>query len=100
VRSPAAPRPKHLDTTCSGLRVRVTDARKVRPYAFGLALIAALRSQPEFRWVRDGAWLDTLLGTPRVRQALERGDPVGDILATDAPGIERFRRETRGLLLY
>lgn len=100
VSSPAAPRPKHLDTTCSGLRVRVTDARKIRPYAFGLALIAALRSQPEFRWVRDGAWLDTLLGTPRVRQALERGDPVGDILAADAPGIERFRRETRGLLLY
>ncbi len=100
VGSAAAPRPKHLGTTCPGLRVRVTEARAVRPYAFGLHLLAALRRQPEFRWVREGAWLDTLLGTPRVRQALERGDSVGDILAADRPLHERFARERRAHLLY
>ena len=100
VSSPAAPRPKHLDATCSGLRVRVTDARAARPYAFGLALLSALRVQPEFRWVREGEWLDTLLGTPRVREALERGDPVDDILAADRPAIDRFRGERRDALLY
>jgi uncharacterized protein YbbC (DUF1343 family) len=100
VSSSAAPRPKHLDTVCSGLRVRVTDARAVRPYAFGLALLTALRLQPEFRWVREGAWLDTLLGTGRVRPALEGGTPVEEILAADQPAIERFRRETRDLRRY
>ena len=59
-----------------------------------------LRFQPEFRWVREGAWLDTLLGTRRVRPALERGDAVADILAADGPSHERFVRETRGLRLY
>lgn len=98
--SAAARRPKHLGAACSGLRLRVTDARTVRAYAFGLRLLSTLRLQPEFRWVREGAWLDTLLGTRRVRPALERGDAVADILAADGPFHERFVRETRGLRLY
>jgi uncharacterized protein YbbC (DUF1343 family) len=98
--SPAAPRPKHLGAACSGLRVTVEDAPSVRPYAFGLELLFALRLQPEFRWIREGAWLDTLVGARRVRAALERGDAVAEIVAADRAGHERFARETRGLLLY
>ena len=98
--SPAAPEPKHLDQPCAGLRVRVTDPRAVRPYAFGLELLSALRREPEFGWVRDGAWLQTLVGSREIRPALERGDAVADILAADRPSHERFARETRDLLLY
>jgi uncharacterized protein YbbC (DUF1343 family) len=100
VASAAAPRPKHQGVECAGVRVRITDPRAVRPYAFGLELLSALRRQPEFAWTRDGAWLDTLLGTDRVRTALEREDPVEDVLAADAPAIERYERERRGILLY
>jgi uncharacterized protein YbbC (DUF1343 family) len=98
--STAAPRPKHLGTACEGVRVRVTDAGSVRPYAFGLQLLSALRRQEGFAWVREGEWLDTLLGTGRVRAALEREEPVADILAADGPAIERFERRRRDVLLY
>ncbi len=99
--SAAAPEPKHLGQRCRGFRVRVEDATAVHPYAFGIALIAALRStQPELKWVRDGAWLDTLLGTRRVRRALEGGDAVAAILAADGPGIGRFERDRQSALLY
>jgi uncharacterized protein YbbC (DUF1343 family) len=98
--SAAAPRPKHLDVSCEGVRVRVTDPRAIRPYAFGLELLSALRRQPEFDWFGEGAWLDTLLGTGRVRAALEREEPVAEILAADAPAIARFSRERRDVLLY
>jgi uncharacterized protein YbbC (DUF1343 family) len=99
--SPAALDPKHEGKTCRGFRVRVEDATAVRPYAFGLSLLAALRStQPELTWVREGAWLDTLLGTRRVRRALEEGSAVDAILAADAPGIERFERDRASALLY
>jgi uncharacterized protein YbbC (DUF1343 family) len=98
--SPAAPRPKYLGVPCAGVRVRVRDPSLMRPYAFGLNLLAALRQQPEFEWSRGGARLDTLLGTGAVRAALDRGDPVSDILAADAPAIERFERERRDVLLY
>jgi uncharacterized protein YbbC (DUF1343 family) len=100
VPSPAAPRPKHAGIECAGLRVRVTDARVVRPYRFGLELLSVLRRQPEFAWARGGRWLDTLLGTPSVRAALERSEAVSAILAADTPAIERFKQHRQDVLLY
>ena len=97
--SPAAPDPKHRDQLCAGLRVRVRDARRAEPYRLGITLLHALRAQSGFRWRGEGA-LDTLLGTPRVREALERGASVAEILAADQDAIARFRRERAAVLLY
>lgn len=97
--SEAAPAPKHRDEPCAGVRVRVTDAAAVRPYALGVALLHALRREPEFRWRRDGA-LDWLVGTQTLRKALERGDSVQAILDADAADIEAFRRDRIPALLY
>jgi uncharacterized protein YbbC (DUF1343 family) len=98
--SPAAPSPKLRGEPCRGLRVRVKDAAAARPWALGLRLLVALRRHPEFAWVREGAWLDTLSGTRAVRAALERGDEVEAILAAEAPAIEGWRRERGKALLY
>jgi uncharacterized protein YbbC (DUF1343 family) len=98
--SPAAPSPKLRGEPCRGLRVRVKDAAAARPWTLGLRLLVALRRHPEFAWVREGAWLDTLSGTRAVRAALERGDEVEAILAAEAPAIERWRGERGEALLY
>jgi uncharacterized protein YbbC (DUF1343 family) len=98
--SAAAPKPKLLGEECRGLRVGVRDARAARPWALGLRLLAALRRHPEFAWVREGAWLDTLTGTKTVRAALERGDSVDAILASEAAVIDAWREERKPLLLY
>ena len=98
--SEAAPEPKHRDVACDGVRVRVTDARAARPYALGVALLHALRREPEFRWRRDGA-LDWLVGTRSLREALERGDTVSRRSSTaDAPAIDGLapRPRSRSLL--
>jgi uncharacterized protein YbbC (DUF1343 family) len=97
--SEAAPEPKHRDRECHGVRVRVTDRASARPYALGVALLHALRSDPQFRWRREGA-LDWLVGTRRLREALERGDSVEQIVAADEAGIEAWRRARTGSLLY
>jgi len=98
--SPAAPKPKLEGAACRGVRVRVTDASAAEPYALGLRLLVALRRHPEFAWVGEGAWLDTLSGTRSVRAALERGDSVESILAAQAPALDRWRREREPSLLY
>lgn len=99
--SEATPLPKYEGEACAGLRVRVTDARSVEPYRLGVALLTALkRLHPEFQWRDDGAMLDRLVGTRRLRDAIERGEAVDAILARDAPGVVRFRRERRAALLY
>jgi len=99
--SPAAPEPKYSGERCRGFRIHVSDAGAVRPYAFGLSLLRALRAtQPELRWTRDGEWLDTLLGTRSVRRALERDDSLEAILTADRPGLAAFARERKAALLY
>ena len=98
--SSAAPRPKYDGVSCAGLGIRVTDAAAVRPYAFGLALLDALRSNRDFRWLDDGRALDRLLGTRRVREALERGAHPAEILASDEAAIARFSREVKPFRLY
>jgi uncharacterized protein YbbC (DUF1343 family) len=100
-RSAAAERPKYSGVACLGLRVRVVDARRAAPYELGVALLHALRSSsPEFAWRGDGSGLDRLVGTRRLRQALERGDSIEAILHADAKGIAAFERERRAALLY
>jgi len=99
--SEAAIAPKFQDLECAGLRVSVTDARRARPYALGIALLYALRRlHPEFRLRDEGAALDRLLGTRAVRRALEDGASVDAILRLDAGAHERFRRERAAVLLY
>jgi hypothetical protein len=67
----------------------------------GVSLLAALRRlDPGFRWRDEGRALDRLVGTTRLRTALERGESVEAILAEDARAIERFRRERAAALLY
>lgn len=98
--SDAAPRPKYEGVSCPGARIRVTDASLVRPYAFGLSLLEALRSNRHFRWTDDGHAFDALLGTRRVREALDRGARPAQILESDAAAIARFRGEVMRFLLY
>jgi uncharacterized protein YbbC (DUF1343 family) len=98
--SAGAPNPKHDGIDCAGYRVLVTEAAAARPYRLGLVLLHALAREPGFRWLRDGAALDALLGTRRVREALVRGEAVETILSGDAAGHAAFRNDRLPALLY
>jgi uncharacterized protein YbbC (DUF1343 family) len=98
--SEAAPDPKHKGVACSGVRVHVADPKAARPYALGVALLRALRTQGGFEWRENGAALDRLVGTRKLREALERGDGVDAIVKADAAAIEAFRERRKPALLY
>lgn len=99
--SEAAPKPKLLGEACMGLRVRVTDTRRAAPYALGVSLLKSLKAlHPEFAWRGDGAGFDRLVGTKRLRQAIERGDGVAEIVASDAAAIAQWKKERQPALLY
>ena len=102
----AAPRPsafavnpKHRDVECGGGRVSVRDPEAARPSELGIHLLRFLRGQSEFAWATPTA-LDDLVGTSRLRGALDAGESVTQILATDAAAIEKFRRDRVKFLLY
>jgi uncharacterized protein YbbC (DUF1343 family) len=98
--SPAAPEPKYVGVPCAGIRITVKDAAAVMPYKLGVALLVALKGQAGFEWLKGGAAFDRLVGTKKLRAAIDRGDPVEAILAADLPAIEAFRKARQKSLLY
>ena len=65
-----------------------------------MTLLHELRAQPGFEWLRDGEAIDRLVGTKKLRAALERGDTVDVIVAADADAIAAFRKDRLKSLLY
>jgi uncharacterized protein YbbC (DUF1343 family) len=98
--SEAAPDPVHKGVECSGVRVHVADAKAAQPYKLGVALLRALRGQAGFEWRDGGAALDRLVGTKKLREAIERGDTVDAIVEADAAAIEAFKAQRKPALLY
>lgn len=91
--------PKHKDVECAGGRVSLRDSAAARPYELGVHLLRFLRTQPGFAWAGPSA-LDDLVGTARLSRSLAAGQSVAQILAADAPAIEKFRRDRVKFLLY
>jgi len=99
--SEAAPKPKLLGEACQGLRVRVTDPKGASPFALGVALLKSLKAlHPEFAWRGDGSAFDRLVGTRRLREAIERGDTLDAIVKSDATAQAEWRRQREKALLY
>jgi uncharacterized protein YbbC (DUF1343 family) len=91
--------PKHEGASCRGVRITVAQPRGAHPYQLGVALLRALHAQRSVTW-KSATALDDLLGTRKVRAAIERGDSVAAIVAADAADHEAFARERAKALLY
>jgi beta-glucosidase-like glycosyl hydrolase/uncharacterized protein YbbC (DUF1343 family)/CubicO group peptidase (beta-lactamase class C family) len=98
--SAAAPSPKHAGVECAGVRVAVTDAAAADPYRLGVELLAALARQQGFAWLRDGAALTWLVGSPRLGERLAAGLSPDAIVAADAADLAAWREARRPALLY
>jgi len=91
--------PKHKEIECVGAHVAVRDPSAAHPYEFGVQLLRFLTGQKGFAWSAPTA-LDDLMGTARLRKALGAGESAAQILAADAPSIDRFRKDRAKFLLY
>jgi uncharacterized protein YbbC (DUF1343 family) len=97
---PTAPRPKHEGQACRGLRVHVSAPRSADPYRLGVSLLVALRRDPAFRWRDAGGAVDALVGTRRLREAVDRGESADAIVAREVEATARFAKERAPALLY
>jgi hypothetical protein len=68
--------------------------------ASGLDLLEALRGASRFAWLQGGAQLDTLVGTAKLRAALDRGASAPAIVAAEAAAANDWRSARRSALLY
>jgi uncharacterized protein YbbC (DUF1343 family) len=94
--SSAAPSPKYAGERCNGAALTVTDDG-ADTFALGLSLLRALRRSPGFAF---DAGFDGLVGTSRLRRAIQRGASVAQVLASERAGIAAWRRSRASALLY
>ncbi len=100
---------KHRGESCGGLMLHVTDRQAYRPFATGVAVVAAARELwPErFRWrteryefVEGIPAFDLLCGTDAVRLAIERGAAPASIGASWAEEQAAFASRRSRFMHY
>jgi len=85
---------------CFGVQAHVTDREALQPVAMGLQIVRTLLAmyQDQFAW--QSAHFDRLIGDATVRQQLEQGAAIADIMAPWAAGRQQFVEQRRPVLLY
>lgn len=100
---------KFANQDCGGVFLHVTDPRTFLPYKSGLAFLMAAQdlARDQFRWrteryefVDDIPAIDLLTGTNKVREAFDRGQPIGELFQQWAEEEAEFREARREYLIY
>jgi uncharacterized protein YbbC (DUF1343 family) len=94
---------------CGGVQIHVTDRARFKPFATGLAIVATARRlaprrfawrRPPYEFERRRLPIDILLGTDRIRRALERGRPLREIEHGWTADLLKWKRRRVPALLY
>jgi uncharacterized protein YbbC (DUF1343 family) len=100
---------KWAGRTCEGVQIHVTDRARFKPFVTSLAMIAAARGQaprafawkrPPYEFEHRRLPIDILCGTDRIRQAVERNQPLGAIEAQWQPALAEWKRRRSAALMY
>lgn len=96
---------KHAGLSCGGVQVHLLEPGAVRPVELGLHLLHAMRTLHEeaFAWRhgRDGRFtIDLLYGSDRLRQAIDEGAEVSELIAGWAKPVRDFHDRRKSYLLY
>ena len=106
--APTAPgqKPQLLNQVCAGVEVKVTDRAAFDPIRTGVAMLVEARKYPAFAWRSDAwdparpYWIDKLTGSPRLREMIDAGADVDDVVGAWAEELAGFNRRRRPYLLY
>ncbi len=85
---------------CGGCQVHVTDRRRYRSVETVLHVIKAIRDAYPAKFEFHKDYFDKVMGTSDVREALEAGRPVREIVSGLEAGLAAFASLRRPYLLY
>ncbi|MDF2680944.1 MAG: hypothetical protein K0R47_2134 [Brevibacillus sp.] len=92
---------KHAGKNVGGLQLYVTDRDEYDPIRTALTIMVELKKQypDDFAWRSDN-WIDKLMGTDKVRRAINDGVSVDDIIADWQDELNAFKQLRESYLLY
>ena len=100
---------KHARTACGGIQLHVTDRHAFRPYLTGVAFLRAVREvhgdamqwrSRAYEFVDKIPAIDLLAGSARLREGIDAGASLADLVATWQDGEAAFAAERAPHLLY
>jgi len=91
---------KFVGELCGGAQVHVTDRNSYRPFETALHVVKTIREMYPDKFQFHADYFDRVMGTARVRGALEQGTDVQDIVRSYKEGLTRFAEDRTPYLLY
>jgi uncharacterized protein YbbC (DUF1343 family) len=85
---------------CGGCQIHVTDRNQFQSIATTLNILAMVKQLYGDKLEFHASYFDKVLGTPSVREGLEKGEPVAQIVAGFQPGLKDFAKLREPFLLY
>jgi uncharacterized protein YbbC (DUF1343 family) len=102
----AGQKPQLLNKLCAGVEVKVTDRAAYDPIRTGVAMLVEAHKYPAFRWRADAwdaarpYWIDKLTGSPRLREMINAGADVDEVVGAWTDELAAFDRRRQPYLLY
>jgi uncharacterized protein YbbC (DUF1343 family) len=91
---------KYRGELCGGAQIHVTDRNRYRPFASTLYIIKTVMDMYPDRFKFHADYIDKLMGTSKVREALEKGTDIKDILKNFEEPLNNFSKLRKSYLLY
>ena len=91
---------KFSGQVCEGIQLHVFHPRRFQPLRTALSLIAHFRRTHSGRFQWAERHFDRLAGSEEVRNAIDRDQPVGEMLQGWEAELEAFEKERRDFFLY
>lgn len=91
---------KFAGQLCGGCQVHVADRKVFRSFATALHAVKTVRDMYPDKFAFHADYFDKIMGTDKVRLALEAGEGVETILGSLEPGLAAFAELRRPYLLY
>lgn len=91
---------KFAGEQCGGAQAHVTDRNSYRPFEAALHIVKTIREMYPDQFQFHAEYFDKVMGTAKIRESLEKGLEVAEIVKGYEAELSAFARERNPYLLY
>jgi uncharacterized protein YbbC (DUF1343 family) len=91
---------KYKNEMCGGVQIHVTDRKEYKPFETTLYVIETIKRLYPENLSFDAHYFDRLAGNSWIRESLEQGLPVSQIIDRYERNLEDFKSMSKEYLIY
>ncbi len=91
---------KYKGELCGGAQIHIKDRNRYRPFESSLYIIKTIKNMYPSFFEFHTRYMDKIMGTSEVREALEQGVDIKDIVKSHQEDLNNFHKLRKSYLLY